>query len=949
MYLPLLTCRSFYSLLEGSVSPQRLVKRAAEAGYGGLALADINSLSGAVDFWKAARQAGIYAIIGSELRWAGQSVVILVMDRIGYGNLCRIITARWMDPGFEMIEQLARFHQGLAFICHQLGLVARLREVVPRDRLFVQADLWRRLVPKERAWLRPLASDRVCFLDTSDITVTRLLQTIRKIGTGPGDRCLEDGQLLVPYEQWYRQFSDCQDAVRNAQDLAERCSLDLLGFGPILPRVGVKDGLTADLELARLCHMGLARRYRPVTEDVIKRLEYELSVIKANGFSDYFLLVNHIVSFARHRRIPVEVRGSAAGSLVSYVLGFTRVCPVRHSLYFERFMNPGRLDCPDIDIDLCWRRRDEVIRFCFENWPLGHVAMVCNIQRYRLRGAIRDVVRALGLSGCGSGAVGNLVRRLADTLVGIPRHIGVHCGGIVITPSAITDIAPVQMAAKGVPIIQYDKDAAESVGLVKIDLLGNRALSTVDQAVAMINQSGIALDIEKKAGPSDAVAGRLLSCGDSLGVFQSESPGMRQLLQALKVKSEKELAMALSLIRPGPASGGMKTEFIERHLHKKPFTYLHPRLERLLVDTHGVMLYQEDVMRIAVEIAGYTTAEADRFRSEVSKEVCPGRLHAQYVDFVYRRADQWGIDRHTAERIWDELLRFAAYSYCKAHATVYAHIAWQTAYLKARYPLQFYCSLFNNHHGMYPLRVYVWDAKRHGIQVMPPHVNHSDIEWTIEGDAIRAGLNIIKGLNINVMQAIVQQRKMSPFVDLDDLRLRVRFPRGQLEGLIALGACDGLGPSRDDMLRQLGRPAADRRQMLLFDPGQPEYGSEDPDLLERLDAELELTGIPFSLHPELLLKTPHVRAARLEEFVDRKVIVAGLIATARRARTQDGRIMGFVTLEDSTGLVEVSFFPDRIHLYRQISLYPGAVWVQGRVTRHMGTLNIEGINCGHAA
>ncbi len=490
----------------------------------------------------------------------------------------------------------------------------------------------------------------------------------------------------------------------------------------------------------------------------------------------------------------------------------------------------------------------------------------------------------------------------------------------------------------------------------------------------------------------------MLSAGDSLGVFQSESPGMRQLLRGLKVKSKKDLAIALSLIRPGPASGGMKSEFIERHVNGKPFKYLHPKIEKLLGDTYGVMLYQEDVMRIAVEVAGYTVADADRFRSEVSKKVSAARMQAQYVDFVRVRAVQAGIDRRTAEAIWDEVLRFAAYSYCKAHATVYANIAWQTAWLKAHYPRQFCCSLLNNHQGMYPLRVYVWDAKRHGVPVRPPHVNHSEIEWSLQNGAIRAGLNIVKGLTGNTMRAIIEQRQERSFRDLEDLRRRVRFRRPELQNLIHVGACDGLGPTRPAMLSRLHFPLPPADQPMLFDlcgasvrarPSSmgilpmsitgvsPVQGQDGParyrrdahvttscenarptssveslpdyDEVAKLEAELNVTGIPFCMHPAALLPTRYVPAERLPEFSGRKVTVAGFVATARRARTNDNRVMGFVTLEDATGLVELSFFPDRLTLYKTICSYGGPVWASGKVTEHLSSLTLDCCACGKIA
>jgi DNA polymerase III alpha subunit len=395
----------------------------------------------------------------------------------------------------------------------------------------------------------------------------------------------------------------------------------------------------------------------------------------------------------------------------------------------------------------------------------------------------------------------------------------------------------------------------------------------------------------------------------------------------------------------------MKAEFIERHVNGKAFEYLHPKVETLLGDTYGVMLYQEDVMRIAVEVAGYSVADADRFRSEVSKKVSAARVQAQYDDFVRRRAEKAGIDREGAEAIWDAVLRFAAYSYCKAHATVYANIAWQTAYLKAHYPAAFYCALFNNHHGMYPLRVYVWDAKRHGIRVLPPHVNHSGIEWTLEGRAIRAGLNAIKGLSRRTARAIITCREGEQFHDVDDLRRRVPFRRPELQNLIHVGACDGLGSTRPVMLRQLHQALADRSQHLLFDVYREQSLAKWPDYdrIAKLKAELDVTGIPFSLHPGVLLPAHYVAARRLCGLLGKTVAVAGFVATARKARTSDGRVMGFVTLEDATGLTEVSFFPDKLGLYRTICSYGGAVWVSGRVTEHLSSVALECAACGRVA
>jgi error-prone DNA polymerase len=1055
MRIAALTCRSYYSLLRGAVSVSRWVQKVAEYGYGAVSLADVNSMSGVVDLCKAAEQADLRPIVGVEILTESRRAILLAEDSQGYGNLCRITTARNLVPDFDLVEQLRIDSRGVICICAQPGLLSELKTILPAGCLFAGCGDAQAVEEATARRFEPIAWTAVNWLENEDIEIAKILARIRQLrveGSGPQDDC--GFKTLVTAKQMEAEFRHCPRALANADKLVERCSFRLLSGKPILPKIELAPGTTSERELARLCHLGLAGKYSPARHEVIKRLEYELATIRKNGFTDYFLVVHEIVNFAKQNRIPVEVRGSAAGSLVSHVLGFTRVCPIENRLYFERFMNPGRTDCPDIDIDLCWRRRDQVIRFCYERWGFERVAMVCNINRYRLRSAIRDVGRALGLEPVQINQLareGKIKRtspvyRLAEKLVGIPRHLGVHCGGIVVTPSPVCRIVPLERANKGVIITQYDKDAAEAVGLVKIDLLGNRALSTVNEAIQIVNanrnsnrritgdgglvavsggsapsppafsalsqqhgnrdrslnsqaatvlclctsspgkeavlavqelavaqdgkvgQGSLFLSCHwpkaKNAGgsgaelprsfsfdPNDGKTANMLSEGDSLGVFQSESPGMRQLLRGLKVRDKGDLAIALSLIRPGPASGGMKTEFIERHVHGKPFQYLHPKIAGLLGDTYGVMLFQEDVMRIAVEVAGYTVADADRFRSEVSKKVPSARLQAQYVDFVRVRAQRAGIDRKTAEAIWDEVLRFAAYSYCKAHATVYANIAWQTAWLKAHYPPAFYCSLLNNHQGMYPLRVYVWDAKRHGVPVLPPHVNHSEIEWSLQDGAIRAGLNLVKELSAATAQAILSQRRIRSFNDLEDLRRRVRFRRPEMKNLIHVGTCDGLGSTRPAMLNSLRHAVSSQEQPMLFDIYRDRRVEILPDYdgIAKLEAELDVTGVPFSMHPAVLLPKRYATAERLRDWVGRRATVAGFVATARRARTNDDRVMGFVTLEDATGLAEVSFFPDKLPLYKTICSCGGPVWVAGKVTEHLSSVSVDCSDCGRVA
>jgi DNA polymerase III alpha subunit len=949
-----LACRSYFSLLRAAVSPQRWVETAKQLGYGAIALTDTNALYGIVEFYKAAQQAAIKPILGAEILTDTQRAFLLIENRQGYQNLCRIITARNLDPQFCLIKELAQYSDGLIAICFQHDLSKHLKKILPKGNFFFGSKDGKDIQWARANKIEPVAANTHTVIDDDDAIRTKILNRVRHLsveGAGP-----EDGCTLAPLPSEHRLrelFKDHPKAVFNSEQIGMRCDFELFTGTYHLPKVDLGNETNGDKRLSKLCHIELAKKYNPVGHQIIKRLEHELNVIKGNQFSDYFLVVNEIVAFAKSRNIPVEVRGSAAGSLVAHVLGFTRVCPVANDLYFERFMNPGRKDCPDIDIDLCWRGRDEVIKFCYEHWGYDHVAMISTMNTYRYKGAIRDVGRYLTLQPSQIDELienrrtkdDSIVYELAQKIVGIPRHVGIHCGGIVITPCPVGEIAPLQYTNKGVIVTQYEKDAAEALGLIKIDLLGNRALSTVNEAVKLVNQTH-PLDIDA-VSHTDSKTGRLLTEGRTMGVFQCESPGMSQLCRGLKVKSQKDVMIALSLIRPGPASGGTKKEFIERYLNKKPFKYLHPKLEKTLRDTCGLLLFQEDVMKIAVEVAGYTLAEANQFRTDVSKKVSSVKLQKQYNDFVYIKANEAGIDRATAETIWEQVLKFAAYSYCKAHATVYANISWQTAYLKAHHPQEFYISLFNNHHGMYPLRIYVWDAIRAGIKLFLPHVNFSQLEWSKEAAAIRAGLGIVSGLSLKTINAIIEQRDRKLFTDIDDLRTRVKFSRPELQSLIHLGACDGLGATRPMMLMQLNSNPAQAGQLLLFDIYKHSTKTLlDYDRLAKLKAEVDITGIPFSVHPAVYLDTDHVLAAELYKFVGRHVTVAGFIATARTAKTDDSRTMAFATIEDGSGLAELSFFPDRLEDYYQICSASGPVWAAGLVNQHLSSITIDCRICG---
>ncbi|MCG3177697.1 MAG: DNA polymerase III subunit alpha [Phycisphaerae bacterium] len=1096
---------SHFSILCGTRSPADLIAQAVAGGYSALHLADVDGMYGAVGFYRAARDAGLKAILGVELhggegtehcrlqisdcrleegtpaassmvdlqfsicnlksprgrRLTGDPVprrgdapssppgrlILVAATREGYRNCCRLTSRRRLTPEtFDLLADVATHRDGLIVLCDRPDWLKPLTDAMPTGQLYAalspgdgpeHRQRLRRLFMAARDAAVPLAATLDSyFASPADHDLHRVATDIRLLPSAHPPR-EEDYQ---PAERHFRPSADmvaffarCPEALANANAIAAACEDDVVELGVFhFPVSRVPRGQTAFSHLHRLCERGLRRRYRPVQPEAVTRLARELAVIEKLGFADYFLFVNEIVAFSRGRGIPVDVRGSAAGSLVAYVLGFTQVCPIAHDLYFERFLHEGRTDCPDIDIDLCWRRRDEVIDFCYHRWGGERVAMICTHNTSRARGAFGEVAKVMGLTATQAHSLSRHIpegiaaylqrdwRELAEArrnlplddphfravlamaarLEGAPRNLGIHCGGLVIAPRPLTDYLPLQRAAKGIVVTQYEMNAVEAIGLVKMDLLGNRALSEVAEAGRAMSKGECRMSSAKAAvsrsvrhsggefdhstfdirhstlddlDPADPATAALVASGDTLGVFQAESPGMRHLCRQLRVASREELTVALSVIRPGPAGVGMKTAYIRRHLGQEAAAYLHPRLQRLLGRTHGVMLYQEDTMRVAEGLAGFTPAEADMLRKAVSKKRSPERMAALRRRFLAKAAAHTpDLAPESADAIWEQIARFASYSFCRAHACVYGRIAWQTAWLKARHAAAFYTAVFNNHMGMYPMRVHVADAIRHGLRVLPPHVNRSSAESTLEGNgAIRLGLRFARGLGVGTIERIVAGR---PYRDLCRLRTRARPAETELEGLIRCGACDGLGANRRAMLAEMtlespvGELLAGDFRLQISDCRLEEaavgassianqkssicnHQSPDPRFpwarpftpVERLQAEIDVLGLFVSGHPMELATGDWVEAASLERRVGQRVAVAGILDATRTVQTSRGRLMRFVTLEDATGTVECTLFPEAYRRFGHLFYHVGPFRVEGRAEDERGavTLNVQ--------
>ncbi len=1007
MYLPL-RVHGHHSMLTGVDAPATLVERSLALGLPGLALADVDTLAGLVDFLSAARKARertgrpFRAIVGAEIsepsslapgRTSGSAsggtenetpgrLVALVENAAGYRNLCKLVSARALgdDPGrvganldgpehFRLVEQAVRHQEGLVFLADHPRLLVELHGRVDARSLFAAispASLRTRSLERAASFglprnahlgppMRPPRRDPdTGEQEASDLQHPKtpapappfsahdLVLAARATGVAtlavPDVYCafpsgLEDhavrvaikhnallhdlpsnwkarapAHLLAPAEMaaLYVDLPEVAGpfertsttaalplssgarlpgALARTLEIGERCAFEP-ELGKILfPTIEVEGGETPPARLRALALAGARERFRPLRPEVLFRLEYELGTIERLGFAAYFLLVKKIADFARERGIPCVGRGSAADSLVAYCLFLTDADPLRYRLTFERFLNPTRRDRPDIDLDFCWRRRDEVLEHVYGLFGAERTAMIATINRCGMRSAFREAALVCGVPpaeanrwsrrlpwGTGhaprnafDGASGgsekgppiswqgnpvvdalkrtpetagfafddprwNRVLSAAARLLEAPRHYGLHPGGVVVAPGAITDFVSCQRATKGVVVTQFDKDAVEAIGLVKMDLLGNRALTTVDDCVKELRVRGTDVDLETIPEDDPATAKTLVE-GRTLGCFQVESPGMRNLLKQTGAKTMDDVIQAIALIRPGPAGSGMKDAYVRRFRKLEEARAPHPRLSDLLWETHGVLLYQEDVMQAASRMAGMDLAEADLLRRALQKRR-RADLERLATRFVEGCAEQ-GIARADAERVWDLVANFSAFAFCKAHAVTYGRISYRAVWLKTHHPAIYLAAFLASETGYYDPRVYVEEARRLGVPILSPDVNKSARTFSIEGataadsrigsspasrsasrpslrSALRIGLAQVKGLSERALASILAAR---PFVSLPDFLERADVHKDEAESLIHAGAFDGFDRTRPELLWRLHLLSAPERRI----------------------------------------------------------------------------------------------------------------------------------------
>ncbi|MEA3440828.1 MAG: DNA polymerase III subunit alpha, partial [Chloroflexota bacterium] len=760
-------------------------------------------------------------------------LTFLAMDRKGWSNLCRLSSAALSEPYYPAklpvpCRIIAENSQGL--ICLTGGcltgggrglvtdLIARGAERAAgtwlghladifHDRMYIELQhhrredvLWnaRLCATAERMSLPTVATHSVHYLSPAQAALQRVVSGIRM--NMPHHEVLDNDELAAPEAHFLTQedmrtrFAQAPAAIQATIEIAERCHADLPLGESHFPEVPVPDGKTAIGVLRTKAERGARNLYGSVTPDISQRLDSELSVIEQSGYAPLFLVMEEIVSFTQERDIPISSRGSAASSLVAHCLGITSPDPMRLNLYFERFLNPARATPPDIDTDLCSRRRDEVIQFVYDRFGADRAAMVCTINRFRIRSAFREVAKAFGLSTSETKEMADLLpgrwygppslqERSSDpfeslrvqypsssyqkifdhagALLGSPRHLSIHPGGMVITPDVMTELVPTQLASKGITITQFDLEAIERLGLVKIDLLGIRGLTVLNDVAAKAGRErpGRVIRFLEAIPTEDPAAATLVESGGTIGCFQIESPGMRATLKEIRARSVDDIMVALALYRPGPLTGGLKDAFVRRHNKLEPTAYLHPSLEPLLADTYGVILYQEQVLRIAHELAGLSLSDADLLRRAMS-HFDPGKqmqtLEGRFVSGAYEHNQ---VPEDIAKRIWELMAAFAGYGFPKAHAASYAQVAWRSAWCKTHYPALFLAAVLANWGGYYSQRVYLLEARRLGLAIRPPDIQHARREFSVsylEGQPVLfMGLDQVRDLTRRTQQRIL--------------------------------------------------------------------------------------------------------------------------------------------------------------------------------------------------
>ena len=1039
-----------YSLLDGSSKIKEITSRAKELGMKSLAITDHGVMYGVIDFYKAAKEVGIKPILGCEVYVApgsrfdkqpGESesryyhLVLLAENNTGYKNLMKIVS-RGFTEGFYYkprvdYEVLEQFHEGIIALSACLagevqrylarGMYEAGCEAAKRyEGIFGKGNFFLELQDhgiSEQKYVNPqlirmsqeLGIDLVC---TNDVHYTYAqdadahdillcIQTGKKV-TDENRMRYDGGQYyLKSPEEMAELFPYAPQALENTCKIAERCNVEIEFGVTKVPHFDVPQGFDSWTYLNHLCNEGMKRRYPDADEEKKKRLEYELSVIHKMGYVDYFLIVWDYINYAKTHGIAVGPgRGSAAGSIVSYCLGITDIDPIKYSLIFERFLNPERVSMPDIDVDFCYERRQEVIDYVVEKYGKDCVVQIVTFGTMAARAVIKDVGRVLDLPYAMVDNIAKMVPReigitidkaiqenpdlrnayendaqvhdLIDKskrLEGLPRHASMHAAGVLISQKAVDEYVPVATGADGAVVAQFVMTTLEELGLLKMDFLGLRTLTVIQDAEKLARKKNPEFSIDN-INYEDKNVYDMISTGKCEGIFQLESAGMKNFMKELKPQSIEDLIAGISLYRPGPMD--FIPQYIKGKNNPEDITYDCPMLEPILKPTYGCIVYQEQVMQIVRDLAGYSLGRSDLVRRAMSKKKT-SVMEKERQNFIYGNPEENvpgcisnGIDEKTANKIYDDMIDFAKYAFNKSHAACYAVVAYQTAYLKTYYPVEFMAALMTSVvDNTDKVAGYIYACRQMNIQMLPPDVNTSDMEFSVEDNAIRFGLSAVKSLGRPTIKAIIDERNKSRFTSMQDFisRLYTDLNKRTLENLIKSGAFDTFGNNRRQMMsvyaRMLDNEAKQGKdaisgQMSLFDlvdeseksqfeikmPDVSEYTKEDI-----LAFEKEVLGVYVSGHPldeYAAMWKKHISAMSTDfelddetgepkVKVDSKATIGGMIMAKSVKPTKTGQLMAYLTIEDLVGTVEVIVFPRTFSTYRNIIEGTDKLFITGRV------------------
>ena len=1044
-----------YSLLDGSSKIKELTARAKELGMDSMAITDHGVMYGVIDFYRAAREVGIKPILGCEVYVAPGSrfdresgagedryyhLVLLAENNTGYKNLMKIVSKGFVDGFYYKprvdLKLLTTYHEGIIALSACLAgevqkylarsmyeeakrSALRYHEIFGKDHFYL--ELQDHGMPEQKmvnqGLLRLSQDTGLELVATNDIHYTYAedakahdillcIQTGKKV-TDEDRMRYEGGQYYCKSEEEMRKlFPYAQEAIDNTHKIAERCNVEIEFGVTKLPKYQVPEGFDSWTYLNHLCREGFKTRYPDDDGTLSRRLDYELGVIRTMGYVDYFLIVWDFINYARSQNIMVGPgRGSAAGSIVSYTLGITNIDPVRYNLLFERFLNPERVSMPDIDVDFCYERRQEVIDYVVRKYGKDQVVQIVTFGTLAAKGVVRDVGRVLDLPYAMCDSIAKMIPNdlgmtldkaltanpdlkklynedeqvkylidMSKRLEGLPRHTSMHAAGVVIGSRSIDEFVPLSRAADGTITTQFTMTTIEELGLLKMDFLGLRTLTVIQNAVRLAEKDyGIKLDMDH-IDYNDKKVLESIGTGRTEGVFQLESGGMKSFMKELKPENLEDIIAGISLYRPGPM------DFIPRYLKgkndKNSITYECPQLEPILSPTYGCIVYQEQVMQIVRDLAGYTMGRSDLVRRAMSKKKT-AVMEKERQNFVYGNEKEGvkgcianGIDEKTADHIYDEMIDFAKYAFNKSHAAAYAVISYQTAYLKYYYPKEFMAALMSSvMDNVSKFSEYILTCRRMmDIAILPPDINEGESGFSVSGDGIRYGLSAIKSVGRPVVDAILEERKKNGvFSSMEDFINRMtnkEVNRRTIENFIKSGAMDSLPGTRRQKVAVapvlLDNKARERKnawegQMSLFDlvseEEKKEYQVSFPDVGEYSKEELlafekDILGVYISGHPlddyEGLWRK-NITATAADFIVDEeteeaavkdgmKAVVGGLVAGKVVKTTRSNQLMAFITLEDLMGSVEVIVFPKNYEADRDILTEDSKIFIKGRVS-----------------